>query len=440
VIKTKRLAARLPDGSQINSGDGIGRRRFLKLAALTDSSLGFLSAVPSIRALTPEADHASSPAAPELLDFLKEIDDTAPWLTPAQAHGMTYTKKAEPWTMTADQIRAAGLDREYWTLEILIDGKQPTAGGNTVRFSDLVSLAAKRPVRLFKCLTDPLGSEPLGHGLWEGVAVRDVIGQARLAEAVGMRRVNFFALDDGNPKNTPVDSSLAISRVFEDPEGFPPVFLALKYNGDWISLRNGGPVRLIVPEGYENKCPGFLKKIVMTRACISSEYAAKAGIDTESPVKTCAMHLYSPAPDSKVAHGKPVVVAGLAQIGSVGLNRAQVAIVPAGTGTGKDDPWLTKLPWQDATILPPPGNLGADLPSGPAGAFGMDPKNGHPAQWPLPFFICRFGTVVRNLAPGKYMACFRSIDGYENAQPLPRPFDRSGVADQISHPVPFEVA
>lgn len=438
----------LPNPPNALPGEEIDRRRFMQLAAVTSSSLVLLPTILSARTPAPAqgTESAAVPVAPEIQELLKAIDQTDPWLTPSQAHGMTHVKKTQPWTLTADQAKAAGLDRDSWVLEVVDDNNKAVAnprtiaGGNAIRFSELVRLAGQKPVKLFKCLTDPLGSAPLGHGLWEGVAVRDVIALAKPVDGFGTRRVNFIALADDAPKNAGVDSSLAVARIFEDPEGFPPVFLALKYNGDWIPLRNGGPVRLIVPEGYENKNPGFLRKIILTCACLFDEFAAKAGIDTESPVKTCAMHLYSPAADARFPRGKPVAVAGLAQVGPAGLSGAQVAIVPAGTEPGKEDAWLTKLPWQDAIILPPPGNFGAELPGGPAGAFGIDPKDGRPARWPIPFFICRFGTVIRNLAPGKYKAYFRSIDGYGNAQPMPRPFDRSGVVDQIYHPVPFEVA
>jgi hypothetical protein len=98
------------------------------------------------------------------------------------------------------------------------------------------------------------------------------------------------------------------------------------------------------------------------------------------------------------------------------------------------------LPWKDATILPPPSDFGAQIPGGPAGVYGLDPSSGQPVQWPIPFFYCTFAAVFRDLSPGHYLAYFRSIDRKGYAQPQPRPLGRkTGVNDQIFHPVPFEV-
>jgi len=421
----------------------LNRRGFLKISAL-GSGLAFFPNFASAAAPSLNSEPGPIPIPPEIEALLSELDQSDPYFTPSEKHATTSAIKIQPGSMTLDQVKAAGLDRDSWSLEITQNGEflgQPRmiAGGNAVSFSDLVHLAEQKPVKLLKCLTDPLGSSPLGHGLWEGVALRDVLALAQPKDGSNFRRIDFVAFEAGDPKKEAARASLTASRVFEDPAGLPPVFLALKYNGDWIPLGSGGPVRLIVPEAYENKNLSFLRQIIVSREFLISDSAAKDGIDTESPVKSCAMRLYHPAPEARWAHDQPAGLVGLAQVGPSGLRGVQVALVPAEMKPEADDPYLTKLPWKNTLLLPAPGHFGAKLPGGLAGAFGINTDNGRPARWPMPFFMCRFGAVIRDLPPGKYLAYYRSVDGHGDAQPMPRPFAHSGVVDQIYHPVPFEL-
>jgi len=52
--------------------------------------------------------------------------------------------------------------------------------------------------------------------------------------------------------------------VLEDPPGEYPVLLAYKLNGEFLSGRRGGPVRMIVPEAYGFKSVKWLQRVVLT--------------------------------------------------------------------------------------------------------------------------------------------------------------------------------
>jgi DMSO/TMAO reductase YedYZ molybdopterin-dependent catalytic subunit len=419
------------------------RRGFLKITAV-GSGVTFLPKI--VRAETGPSGAVEGRAAipEEIRALIDTVDRTDPYFTPAVKHATTSALKVKPGSMTPDQLKAAGLHQDSWSMEITQNGDflgkpRTIAAGNAVSFADLAILAGKKPVKMLKCLTDPLGGTPLGHGLWEGVALRDVLALAKPKDGSNFRRIECVAPLPGDPGKEAARAGFAASRVYEDPEGLPPVLVALKYNGDAIPTSLGGPVRIIVPESYENKSVSHLRRLIVSGEFLIGDSAAGEGIDPESPVKTCAMQVYHPSQDARLSHDEPMALIGLAQVGPCGLRGVQVAWVPAETRPDAGDPYLEKLPWKDAWILPCPAGFGSGLPGGLVGAFGMDSAGARPVIWPMPFFVCRFGAVVRDLAPGKYLAYTRSIDAHGDAQPLPRPFDRSGVVDQIYRPVPFEL-
>ena len=44
-------------------------------------------------------------------------------------------------------------------------------------------------------------------------------------------------------------SSLSLDRVLEDPFDLPPVIVCYKLNGQWLSAKRGGPVRIVRENG-----------------------------------------------------------------------------------------------------------------------------------------------------------------------------------------------
>ena len=220
-------------------------------------------------------------------------------------------------------------------------------------------------------------------------------------------------------------SSLPIGRVLEDPPGEHPVILCYKLNGRWLTPKAGGPVRMIVPNTYGNKSVKWLQHVVLTNDHKANDTYAGWNNDTVSAVKTCARFVHVP---KKVKAPGPVAITGLAQVGISGLSKVQYWLHAAGKPLDKGDPHFAKAPWRDAKVLPAPTDWGGDLPGGklPPKVRQLDPKTGKPKTWPMHNTIAHWAALLRGLRPGRYDLRCRTIDAAGRAQPMPRPFPKSG--------------
>ena len=52
--------------------------------------------------------------------------------------------------------------------------------------------------------------------------------------------------------------------MLEDPPGELPVLLCYKLNGEYLTGKRGGPVRMLVPEAYGFKSVKWLQRVVLT--------------------------------------------------------------------------------------------------------------------------------------------------------------------------------
>jgi hypothetical protein len=222
-------------------------------------------------------------------------------------------------------------------------------------------------------------------------------------------------------------SSLPIGRVLEDPPGVPPVIVCTRLNGKPLTPQRGGPVRIVVPETYGFKSVKWLTHIVLTNLFHANDTYADGNNDIDSAMKTFART--TSLPGEARAH-EPIPVTGLAQVGISGLARVQVWVAAAGEAWPAEDPYFTTAPWEDAEILPPPSRWGGDLPDGrlPSSPLQFDPKTGRPLRWPLPLTKVHWVARLPGLAAGKYVVRCRTIDANGAAQPMPRPFPKSGRA------------
>lgn len=395
----------------------VTRRHFLRLGA---TGLG------AIRTL----DLHSAESAAELL---AGAASRLQYLTRQRDFGTVQRGNPLPYTLPLEKRLEIGLERETWKLEVVADPKSaPKLGnpltldkGNALDFAGLMKLAKTRAVRFLKVMTCNNMSQPLGMGLWEGVPLRDVLW---LAKPTGnVRRVFYHGHHNEDPKQL-FRSSLSIGRVLEDPPGDHPVILCYKLNGEWLSGKRGGPVRMLVPEAYGFKSVKWLKTITLTNDYRANDTYAGGNNDVDSRMKTMARFVHKP---TRIQAGSPIPVTGLAQVGLGGLSKAQTWLHPLGEGWPEDDPHFTRAPWRDAEILPPPTDWGAELPDGklpPDVRFFT--KDGRPEHWPMRYTIAHWAALLKDAPAGKYELRCRSIDANGHAQPMPRPFSKSG-ANQI---------
>ncbi len=373
---------------------------------------------------------AGADPPPELARVLEKLE---PYFTPPAEFQDVSRGKPVPHTLPEEKKRQVGLTRDTWRLEVVSDpdnpatlGKQLTkADGTALDFAGLLRLAERHRVRFAKVMTCLNIGCPLGMGVWEGVPLREVVWLTRPKE--NLRRVWYHGYHNDDPKQL-FRSSLPVGRVLEDPDDLAPVVLCYKLNGEWLSAERGGPVRVVVPEGYGFKSVKWLTRVVLTNLYHANDTYAGGNNDIDSPLKTFAATLSVPA---AAKPGEPIPVTGYAQVGVSGLSKVQVWVSPAGKEWPADDPYFTTASWSDAQVLGPPQRWGGDLPGGvvPKGTMGFDPDTGRPRSWPMRLSKAHWAALLPGLPAGEYTLRCRTIDAKGQAQPMPRPFRKSGRCD-----------
>ena len=338
--------------------------------------------------------------------------------------------KPPPHKLPPEKLREVGLSRETWELEVVADPESNAeverplsrASGTAMDWAGLMKLAETKAVRLMNLISCTNGRHPCGMGLWEGVPLRDVIWLAR--PTGNIRRVFYYGYHNNDPEQR-FQGSLPIGRVLEDPPGKHPVMLCYKLNDKWLTPVRGGPVRMLVPGEYGNKCVKWLQRIILTNNFQANDTYAGWNNDTVSYLKTCARFIHIP---KQIKAGQSVPITGVAEVGMSGLSKVQYWLCPQGKPLPKDDPYFTKAEWKDADILPPPKNWGGGLPGDklPSIPRQFDTDSGKPHSWPIPNTIVHWAALLKAERPGQYDLRCRTIDANGIAQPMPRPFPKSG--------------
>ncbi len=404
----------------------MNRRSFLR----TSASITTLGA-----SITPPFQHSCHAKTRHavLEKALAELSET--YLTPQDAFYNVERGTPLPYKLPLKKRTEVGLERATWQLDILTDPEDEAetghacqlgnpmskANGNAFSFTDLMKVAETKAVRFLKLVSCNNLSDPLGMGLWEGVPLRDVLWQAK--PLANYRSVYYDGYHNDDPKQL-FQCWLPANRVLEDPPGFLPVILCYKINGEWLTGERGGPVRMIVPEAYGFKSVKWLQRVVVTNKYQAEDtYALQNNDVNDNWMKTRA--LFETVPD-KVAANAPFPMTGQAQVGIGGLAKVQWWAQSQSSPWPEDDPYFTKAPWKDAEILPFPKPWRGGIDTSPLHPIQFDPDTGEPREWPMRYTRCHWAALSQGLEPGKYDLRCRSIDLSGNAQPMPRPYKKSG--------------
>ena len=397
-----------------NDPSRVNRRTWMKLGA--GASTAFATAA-SLRAKERSASLQTA------------INQLEPWLTPPDDFRDVSRGNPVPHTLSEASRRQAGMTRETWRLEVISDPEHPAridnplseALGTVFDFKSLLALGERKAVRFAKVMTCLNIGCPLGTGIWEGVPLRDVVWLTR--PQADLRRIFYYGYHNNDPAQR-FQSSLAASRVLEDPFDLPPVILCYKLNGQWLSPERGGPVRVVVPEAYGFKSIKWLTTVVLSNLYHANDTYANGNNDVDSPLKTFSATLDYP---NEIQANQALPITGYAQVGISGLKKVQVWLQPTGSRWPEDDPYFLKAPWADAEILPPPKSWGGGLAEGkiPPDTFGFD-NQGHPKSWPMTLAKVHWAFEHPGLPAGDYILRSRTIDDKDQPQPLPRPFRKSG--------------
>jgi DMSO/TMAO reductase YedYZ molybdopterin-dependent catalytic subunit len=345
-----------------------------------------------------------------------------------------------PWSLKGAALTNARLTPETWRLEIVSDGSTKVerprrlADNTALDLPTLEKLGRRHGVKFLKamqCLNIP---QPLGQGLWEGVPLREVV---RLAGKLdNIRRIYYWGFHNNDPKQL-FQSSLSYTQVMETPPWDLGPFVAYRLNGEPLSLRRGGPVRLVVPWAHGFKSIKWLQRIVLTNDFRANDTYANNNNDPESYLKTAA---YLDAGNEPFRAGQPVTVRGTAMVGWSGLRRVEYWLRPD-TGThgrlAEDDPAWQAARWLPCVLDSPPQDWSTTLPKGvsPREVWGFDPKTARPKEWPMRYSVAPWSVTVEGLRPGAYEFRVRTIDLNGFAQPEPRPYPKSGRNEIQYRPV-----
>jgi DMSO/TMAO reductase YedYZ molybdopterin-dependent catalytic subunit len=395
--------------------DSFSRRCLLKAGAAASAALAWKPRCAS-------ADERS----PELAAAIAKLE---PFFTPADDFRDVSRGKPLPHSLPDEKKREVGLTRETWKLEVVSDPEHPArlgqplskADSTALDFAGLVALGEKHAVRFAKVMTCLNIGCPLGMGLWEGVPLREIVWRTKPRE--DLRRVFYYGYHNDDPAQM-FQSSLPIGRVLEDPYDLPPVILCYKLNGHWLDSERGGPVRVVVPEHYGFKSIKWLSHIVLSNVAHANDTYAGGNNDLDSPLKSFAATLNAP---TEAPAGQPIPITGYAQVGISGLSKVQVFLTPSGQEWPAEDKYFATAPWIDAEILSPPQDWGGGISNGELlqGALNFDAE-GKPQSWPMRLAKVHWAALLPPQAAGDYILRSRTIDEKWIAQPLPRPFRKSG--------------
>jgi DMSO/TMAO reductase YedYZ molybdopterin-dependent catalytic subunit len=398
----------------------LSRRYFLSLGS---AGVAALAAAPL--SANPTVATARDPQLQAAIDALES------WLTPVAQFRDVSRGTPIPHSLPDEKKQEVGLTRETWKLEVISDpdnpaklGKELTiADGTALDFARLMQLAERHAVRFAKVMTCLNIGCPLGTGIWEGVPLREVLWLTQPRE--NLRRVFYHGYHNDDPAQM-FRSSLPVGRILEDPFDLPPVILCYKLNGEWLTPERGGPVRVVVPEAYGFKSIKWLKVIVLSNLFYANDTYGEKNNDVDSPLKSFAATLNAP---TKVGSDTPIPLTGYAQVGISGVSKVQVWLQSEADETDYGR-YYVNAPWTDAEILPPPASWGGGFADDaiPTGTQGFDPATGRPLTWPLRLTKVHWAILHPGVPAGDYTLHCRTVDDKGQAQPMPRPFQKSGHA------------
>lgn len=360
------------------------------------------------------------------------IDKLPTWLTHQDKFGDVSRGNPKPHSLDEEKRKEVGLTRDTWQLEV-IDDEENSSGmrksmkkedGTAFKFDDLMKLAEKHAVRFPKVMTCLNMGYPLGNGIWEGVPLRELLWLTEPREK--LRRVYYYGYHNDDPEQM-FRSSLPVGRILEDTFGLPPVILCYKLNGEWLTPERGAPVRVVVPEAYGFKSIKWLSHVVLSNIWKSNDTYGERNNDVDSPLKTFGEAFSLP---ENIEPNQLIPVTGYAQVGISGLKKVQVWVQNNEEDLPAGDRYFTTAPWQDAKILAPPKTWGGELGEArmPKDTKGFDDATGQPTSWPIRLTKAHWATLLPGLPAGEYTLRCRTIDENGAAQPMPRPFRKSGRA------------
>jgi DMSO/TMAO reductase YedYZ molybdopterin-dependent catalytic subunit len=229
------------------------------------------------------------------------------------------------------------VSKDSWSLKIggMVDHEIE------LTFDDLLAREQVERYVTLSCVSNPVGGDLVGNGLWQGVMLADVLREAGIhagAEQLASRSI------DGWTCGTPV------AAIMDGRDAM----LALGQNGQPLRAEHGYPVRMVVPGlyGYVSATK-WVTNIEITTWDAFDAYWVPRGWAKQAPVKTMT-RIDRPRHNNKPVAG-PVEIGGVAWAVHRGISAVQVRIDGGEwfdgelAGVPSDDTWRQWRYTWDAT-------------------------------------------------------------------------------------------
>jgi DMSO/TMAO reductase YedYZ molybdopterin-dependent catalytic subunit len=208
-------------------------------------------------------------------------------------------------------ISSPRINRDRWTLNIKGEVDNPIE----LSYDDLLSLPTREADITLSCISNEVGGGLISNARWTGILLSDVLQEAGLSQdkiASASEQLVGRSVDDWT-------SGFPTEIAFDGREAL----VAFGMNDEELPLKNGYPVRLVVPGlyGYVSATK-WLTEIELTDWGFDA-YWIKRGWSKEGPIVTQS-RIDTVSDDSTVS-GSTVPVGGVAWAPHRGIDRVEVS-------------------------------------------------------------------------------------------------------------------
>lgn len=195
------------------------------------------------------------------------------------------------------------VELDNWALDIQGLVEQPA----TLSYEQLLSLPSVEQTATLMCISNEIGGNLIGNGVWTGVKLSDVLAHAGILPQA--QKLAFFGTDG-------YTDSFPMSKALE-----PTTIVAYMLNGERLPDKHGFPARLIVPGKYGIKNGKWLRRIQLVETF--QGYWQERGWTEEARIKT--MSRFDVPGERAIVDPGPVDLGGVAFAGDRGIQDVQIS-------------------------------------------------------------------------------------------------------------------
>ncbi|HVF52506.1 MAG TPA: molybdopterin-dependent oxidoreductase [Actinomycetota bacterium] len=199
------------------------------------------------------------------------------------------------------------VEADEWSLEVIGQVATPL----DLTFEELQSrFEVVEEYSVLSCISNEVGGNLVGHSLWGGVRLADVLDEAGVSLKSGDV---VFRAADGYSDSIPLE-------LARDPS----TLIAIAQNREPLSQGHGFPCRVRIPSIYGMKNVKWLETIEVTKRNYVG-YWQKRGWSDVAVVKTQSRIDVVAGADNVLKRGRPAWIAGVAWAGDRGISKVEVS-------------------------------------------------------------------------------------------------------------------